>query len=133
MACFAFARQLLHGYALSVRLVFAAHDLDYRNWCVDFGGLKPVRAWLHSMFDHTLLVAEDDPALDAFRHLADAGLADLRIVPAVGCEATARAIFAHVAGFIAAETVGRVWLDEVEVAEHSGNSAIYRPAPLQVE
>lgn len=118
--------RLLHGYALSVRLVFATRDLDERNWCVDFGGLKSVKAWLHMMFDHTLLVAEDDPALGEFRRLADADLVDLRIVPAVGCEATARTIFAHVAAFVAAEAGGRVWLEEAEVSEHSGNSAVYR-------
>src|SRR3712207_1057849 len=48
---------LLHGYALSFRFVFACSELDERNWCYDFGALKPVRAWLKSMFDHTMLVA----------------------------------------------------------------------------
>ncbi len=116
---------LLHGYALSFRFVFASHALDERNWCFDFGGLKPIRAWLHEMFDHTTLVADDDPKLDEFRHLAEIGLIDLRVLPAVGCEATARYVFDHTQVFIREQTGGRVWVESVEVLEHSGNSAIY--------
>lgn len=119
--------RLLHGYALAFRLTFATDALDALNWCFDFGGLKPVRAWLHEMFDHTLLVAQDDPELPEFRRLAERGLVDLRVMPAVGCEATARQVFDHVAEFVALQTDGRVWLDEVEVREHSGNAATYRP------
>ncbi len=119
--------RLLHGYALAFRLTFATGALDARNWCFDFGGLKPVKAWLHEMFDHTLLVAADDPELAEFERLAARGLVALRVLPAVGCEGTARHVFDHVSCFVAAETDGRVWLDEVEVREHSGNSAIYAP------
>lgn len=120
--------RLLHGYALSFRFVFAATELDERNWCFDFGGLKPIRSWLHDMFDHTTLVAEDDPNLDDFRHLADAGLINLRLLPAVGCEATARHVFNHTSQFTREQTDGRVWLESVEVHEHNGNSAIYAAA-----
>jgi 6-pyruvoyltetrahydropterin/6-carboxytetrahydropterin synthase len=116
----------IHGYALSFRFVFATQTLDQRNWCMDFGGLKPVRAWLHEMFDHTLLVADDDPQLVEFERLAELGLANLRILPAVGCEAIARHVHQQVGKMIAAETAGRVWVESVEVREHSGNSAIYQ-------
>jgi 6-pyruvoyltetrahydropterin/6-carboxytetrahydropterin synthase len=117
--------RLVHGYALAFRFVFATYELDERNWCVDFGGLKPLKAWLHRMFDHTMIVAEDDPQLPAFERLAQAGLVELRVLPAVGCEATARYVFDHVSGLIAEETDARVWLETVEVREHGGNSAIY--------
>lgn len=119
--------QLLHGYALSFRLTFASSELDERHWCFDFGGLKPIKAWLHEMFDHTLLVAADDPGLPEFQRLAAGGLAELRVLPAVGCEATARHAFDHIARYVDTSTDGRVWLEEVEVREHSGNSAIYTP------
>jgi 6-pyruvoyl tetrahydropterin synthase. len=117
--------RLIHGYALAFRFVFATHELDERNWCLDFGGLKPVKAWLKHMFDHTMLVAEDDPELARFEEMHRDGLIDLRILPSVGCEATARHVFDHVADFAQRETGGRVWLESVEVKEHSGNSAIY--------
>jgi 6-pyruvoyltetrahydropterin/6-carboxytetrahydropterin synthase len=117
---------LVHGYALAFTFVFATHTLDERNWCFDFGGLKDVRKWLHDTFDHTMLVAADDPHRRTFEALARDGLADLRILPAVGCEATAKYAFDHVAAFVREETGGRVWLESVEVREHGGNSAIYQ-------
>ena len=117
--------RLVHGYALAFRFVFATHELNECNWCFDFGGMKPVKAWLKEMFDHTMVVAEDDPALDRFRQLHEDGLVDLRVMPAVGCEATARYVFEYVQRFVDHETKGRVWLESVEVKEHGGNSAIY--------
>ncbi|MCB5174825.1 6-pyruvoyl trahydropterin synthase family protein [Microvirga lenta] len=117
--------RLIHGYALAFRFVFATYELDERNWCFDFGGMKPVKAWLKDLFDHTMLVAEDDPELERFAALHRDGLVNLRVLPAVGCEATAKHVFNHVAGFVREETAGRVWLESVEVKEHGGNSAIY--------
>jgi 6-pyruvoyltetrahydropterin/6-carboxytetrahydropterin synthase len=117
--------RLVHGYALAFRFVFATRELDRCGWCFDFGGLKPVRAWLHEMFDHTMLVAADDPELPEFKRLEEKGLVDLRVLPKVGCEATAEFVFRHVARFVMEQTVGRVWLETVEVSEHGGNSALY--------
>jgi 6-pyruvoyltetrahydropterin/6-carboxytetrahydropterin synthase len=77
------------------------------------------------MFDHTLIVAEDDPHLSEFHRLSDLGLVDIRVMPQVGCEATAEFVFAHVEHFVAEQTSGRVWLDSVEVREHGANAAIY--------
>src|SRR4051812_21657212 len=117
--------RLIHGYALAFRFVFATNHLDERNWCYDFGGLKPVREWLKHMFDHTMLVAEDDPERARFEDLHRLGLVDLRLLPAVGCEATAKHVFDHVEEFARTQTGGRVWLESVEVSEHAGNSASY--------
>jgi 6-pyruvoyltetrahydropterin/6-carboxytetrahydropterin synthase len=117
--------RLMHGYALAFKFVFATHQLDERNWCFDFGGLKAVRAWLHEMFDHTLLVAEDDPHIEAFKALEREGLAAVRVLAAVGCEAIAKHVFDHVALHIHQESGARVWLESVEVREHAGNSAVY--------
>lgn len=117
--------RLIHGYALAFRFVFAASELDECNWCFDFGGLKPVKTWLHEMFDHTVLVAEDDPERAEFERLQERGLVSLRVLPAVGCEAIARLVFDHVARFVATASSGRVRLEHVDVSEHSGNSASY--------
>jgi len=117
--------KLIHGYALAFKFVFATRHLDERNWCFDFGGLKPIRAWLHEMFDHTMIVAEDDPHLATFRGMHEQGLVELRVLPAVGCEAVARHTFNHAAAFIRSATNERAWLESVEVKEHGGNSAIY--------
>jgi 6-pyruvoyltetrahydropterin/6-carboxytetrahydropterin synthase len=117
--------RLIHGYALAFRFVFATYELDERNWCFDFGGMKPVKAWLKDLFDHTMLVAQDDPELERFEAMHRDGLINLRVLPAVGCEATAKHVFDFVASFVHQETSGRVWLESVEVKEHGGNSAIY--------
>lgn len=117
--------KLLHGYALAFKFVFATYELDQHNWCYDFGGMKPVRKWLHDQFDHTLLVSEDDPELATFVELSNKGLVDLRIMPAVGCEQTARFCHEYVSDLVARETNGRVWLESVEVREHGGNSAVF--------
>jgi 6-pyruvoyltetrahydropterin/6-carboxytetrahydropterin synthase len=117
--------RLVHGYALAFHFVFATHTLDAHNWCLDFGGLKPVRAWLHEMFDHTVLIAEDDPQRAEFERLAAMDLMDVRLVQAVGCEAIAQLVFDHVSAFAHSETGGRVWLERVEVREHAGNAASY--------
>ncbi len=45
------------------------------------------------MFDHTYLVAEDDPELETFVDLAKKDLVDLRIVSATGCERFAEMAF----------------------------------------
>src|SRR5437763_777464 len=85
--------KLLHGYALSVKFVFTAEELDCRNWVVDFGSLKSLKTMLENTFDHKLLVAEDDPQLDTICALAGFGIAEVIVVPATGCEAFAQLIF----------------------------------------
>lgn len=121
--------RLIHGYALAFTFVFATDTLDHNNWCFDFGAMKPVREWLHEMFDHTMLVAVDDPARQRLEELAEAGLGDIRILPSVGCEAVARLAFDHVADYVRQAADGRVWLESVEVREHGGNAAQYSRAP----
>lgn len=117
--------RLLHGYALAFKFVVATHELDQRNWCFDFGGMKPVKAWLHDMFDHTMAAAADDPHLSLFQDMAAQGLVSLRILPAVGCEAFAYEAHCHAGRFITEQTAGRAWIESVEVREHGGNAATY--------
>lgn len=118
--------RFLHGYALAIRLEFEADELDVRNWVVDFGSLKGFKTLLENTFDHRLLVAEDDPYIGVMQSLDGAGLAQVVVVPATGCEAFAKLIF----------ECGEVWLRDngyaprvrmrsVEVREHGANSAIY--------
>ena len=119
--------QLLHGYALGFRFTFAAETLDVRGWVVDFGkdGFGVIRSWLHETFDHTLLVAADDPARGVFEKLAVAGLADLRIVPGTSCERLAEYVFEAVQVMVHEASGGRCRLHSVECLEHGANSALY--------
>jgi 6-pyruvoyltetrahydropterin/6-carboxytetrahydropterin synthase len=114
----------LHGYALAVRVEFAAGHLDERNWVVDFGALRDFKAWLEETFDHATIVAIDDPELEWFRDGAARGV--LRLVEAanVGCEAFAEAIFVKADDWLRAKGLQpRCTIASVEVREHDGNSA----------
>ena len=117
---------LLHGYAIAVKLVFEAEQLDLNGWVMDFGSLKPVKQYLADTFDHKLLVAQDDPMLDHICELAAYGIADVLVVPRIGCESFAQMIYEWVnAWMISYGYKPRVRLVSCEVAEHAGNSAIY--------
>lgn len=142
---------LLHGYSIGVKLVFESETLDDRNWVMDFGGLKAFKEWLEYMFDHTTLIAQDDPHLEDFIQLnkigggyEDKGLLDLRIVEGVGCEKFAELAFntmkaildAYKNGITYTLPNGKVFearypvgigvrLKSAEVFEHDANSAIY--------
>jgi 6-pyruvoyltetrahydropterin/6-carboxytetrahydropterin synthase len=123
--------RFLHGYALSVGFEFAADSLDANRWVVDFGSLKPIKAWLQDTFDHRTLVATDDPEFETFAALDRAGLIQMVPVPATGCEAFAELIFERTrAWLVEVGYAPRVRLARVEVREHGANSAIYRgPQP----
>jgi 6-pyruvoyltetrahydropterin/6-carboxytetrahydropterin synthase len=120
----------LHGYAIEVKLVFASDTLDERNWVQDFGGLKDVKKFLEETFDHTCVVAEDDPKLALFQAMHDQQMIQLVILPAVGCEKFAEYIFRYIEQFIPA--VGKL-LESVEVREHQGNSASVHRKDLKPE
>ena len=76
----------LHGYSLAFTFTFGCDELDNKNWAVDFGGLKPLKAWLEDSFDHKLCLDKDDPHLEKFRELEALDLADIRIFDGVGAE-----------------------------------------------
>lgn len=116
----------LHGYKLDAKFWFCGSSLDDKNWIVDFGGLKELKKQLQNQFDHTLVVAADDPLLPLFNQLHAAGGCDLRIMPdGVGIERTAEYCFKVADAHVRAVTNGRCWVQKVEVFEHELNSAIY--------
>ena len=125
----------LHGYGVSFKLYFEG-ELDDRNWVWDFGGMKRAKGkidgktpkeWFDFMFDHTFIVAEDDPYLESFKRMAEAGVAQIRVIPATGAERFAKYIYDKVNPFIEEETNGRVSIAKVEFREHNKNNAIYVP------
>lgn len=118
--------RFIHGYALAFEFCFAAEELDVRNWVVDFGGLKGLKAILEDTFDHKLVVAEDDPQLDYFKQGKELGVLDLVIVPAGGCERFAQMVFEVTEQWLLdAGFAPRCRLVSVQVKEHGANSAIY--------
>lgn len=116
-----------HGYDLEFEATFEATHLDARNWVVDFGSLKSFKGWLEKMFDHTSLVAEDDPQLEWFKKAHELKVKDIRVVTATGCEATARLCFEYMEMWLQDNGYfPRVRLVKFEVREHEGNSAYVR-------
>lgn len=123
----------LHGYAVSFKVTFEG-ELDEKNWVWDFGGMKRAttriegmnaKAWLAYMFDHTTIIAEDDPDLLLFEGLAQRNIIQLRVIPATGAERFAEYIYDNLNKFVMAETDGRVRITQVEFMENGKNSAIY--------
>ena len=123
----------LHGYGVSFKVWFEG-DLDHRNWVWDFGGMKRAKgtidgiqpkAWMDHMFDHTTIIAEDDPELEMFQELYQREVIQLRILPSVGAEQFAKYVFEKINQFIHEETNGRVKVRKVEFREHNKNSVIY--------
>lgn len=130
----------LHGYALKFKITFASNTLDEKNWVMDFGLMKNLRFkhrtdgheyfgdWMKWMFDHTTVVAQDDPFLGQFMKLNINAVfhppIDLRTVEAVGCERFAKMVF-EILQYC--KFPPHVKIESVECIENDSNSAIYHP------
>jgi 6-pyruvoyltetrahydropterin/6-carboxytetrahydropterin synthase len=126
--------QFLHGYGVSFKVWFEG-ELDERNWVWDFGGMKRAKgtidgmnpkAWMDYMFDHTTIVAEDDPNINLFKAMDESNIIQLRILPAVGAEQFSNYLWVKLNNFIQEETDGRVRVIQVEFKEHEKNTAFYK-------
>ena len=115
--------QFIHGYRLTADITFEADELDERNWVADFGGLKDLKNDLEGTFDHKLVVAIDDPQLELLKSLDEAGVAEVVILPAVGCERFAEYVLKKADDFINKATEGRVRVKSVQINEHEKNFA----------
>jgi 6-pyruvoyltetrahydropterin/6-carboxytetrahydropterin synthase len=135
--------KFLHGYGVSFKVWFEG-ELDERNWVWDFGGMKRAKgtidgmnpkAWMDYMFDHTTIVAEDDPYLETFKQMNNEGIIQLRIIPAVGAEQFSNYLWVKLNNFVQEETDGRVRVVQVEFREHEKNTAFYKEdvKPLDVQ
>jgi len=129
---------LIHGYALSVKLHFGTNRLDVRHWAADYGGMGELRERLEDQFDHVLLVAEDDPELPVLLELGKKGLAKVNVLPRLGCESIAELIYEYINTVFIPDMWGpgeadRLWCYRVEVRETATNMAFvegHRP-PLK--
>lgn len=126
----------LHGYSISFEVVFGCYHLDERNWVFDFGGMKRAKTlidgmlpeqWMKFMFDHTVLVAKDDPEIEKFRELSKNKVIQLRELENVGCEKFAQYFYEKLDKFIRTETNNRCFIVSVKCKEHEKNSATYNP------
>jgi len=125
--------RFVHGYGISFKVYFEG-ELDERNWVWDFGGMKRAKtlidgkqpkAWMDYMFDHTMIIAEDDPEVKAFKQMDAAGVAQVRVIPATGAEKFAEYIYNKLNEFVKTETDNRVRVIKVKFMEHGKNAAYY--------
>ena len=125
--------RFVHGYGISFKVYFEG-DLDERNWVWDFGGMKRAKTqidgkspkdWMDYMFDHTMVIAEDDPWKEAFLQMEEAGVAQVRVIPATGAEKFAEFVFNKINEFVQTETENRVKVVKVKFMEHGKNAAYY--------
>lgn len=115
----------IHGYAFSFHVEFSTNELDARNWCVDYGSLRPLKDKLEEWFDHAMLVAEDDPLKEHLLKLGELGLAKITLVEKTGCEGLADFLYDYInEQFLPTYGYGdRVWCTRVEVRETDNNMA----------
>ncbi len=125
--------RFVHGYGISFKVYFEG-ELDERNWVWDFGGMKRAKtlidgkqpkAWMDYMFDHTMIIAADDPEVQAFQQMDAVGVAQVRIIPATGAEKFAEYIYNKLNEFVKTETDNRVRVTKVKFMEHGKNAAYY--------
>ena len=125
--------RFVHGYGISFKVYFEG-ELDERNWVWDFGGMKRAKtlidgkqpkAWMDYMFDHTMIIAADDPEVKAFQQMDAVGVAQVRIIPATGAEKFAEYIYNKLNEFVKTETDNRVRVTKVKFMEHGKNAAYY--------
>jgi 6-pyruvoyltetrahydropterin/6-carboxytetrahydropterin synthase len=119
---------MIHGYSFSMKFFFGTNELDVRNWVADYGGLKELKQILKDQFDHTLLVAEDDPEMDIYKELEKRKMAQLTVLPKLGCEGLADLLYKYVNGVYIPDMWGqveadRLWCFRVEVRETQSNMA----------
>mgnify|MGYP001228724749 FL=1 len=115
----------IHGYSREFIFHFDAKERDEHGWVVGFGDLKPLKEWLDYMFDHTLLIASDDPEIELFKKMDEQGICDLRTLPDNSIEGCAKFILEYVNKLLLNITKGRSRCFKVEVRENDKNSASY--------
>ncbi len=113
---------LIHGYALGFEITFESSRLNEQNWVIDFGDLGLLKKYLKETFDHTTVIAHDDPEYETFLMLDNLNLIDLRVIDNVGCEVFAEEVFNFCKLHFEDD---RVKVRSVKVFEHGSNSAVF--------
>jgi len=124
-------RFFLHGYERAFDIEFACAETDpATGLVVDDGTLKEVRTALRHQFDHTTLVAVDDPQRDLFELLADRGVIDLRIMDDTAMAGSAAWVFETVERIVGPATAGRVWVSRTKARESRNSMVTLTAAPV---
>lgn len=125
---------LIHGHNWSFVVHFTADKLDNNGFVVDFGDIRFIKLILNGMFDHALVLNQNDPKLSFLRQTLASEFANITVVPNCGAEGLAKLVHAVVNEELAAEKpwdVAKRGLRcfSVVVKEDSKNSATYTKDP----
>jgi len=116
----------VHGYSRSFHFVFGVQTFTKEGFAVDYGDLGELKDHLDYMYDHTLILDENDPFMADFRKLEANGACDIRTQPmGPGMEGTAHYLCEWADSYIRKKTKGRAWVVSVEARENDKNSSIY--------
>lgn len=116
---------LIHGHNWSFDITFEG-ERDRNGFIFDFGKLRDLRATFTELFDHKLLLNEDDPLKEDICKFLDAHkLSNVTLVKDCSCEGIAELVFNLASVFVRNETKGRVEIVRVTVCESSTNMATY--------
>ena len=111
----------IHGYSLGFKIVLESPTLNINNWVYDFGNFTFLDKWLSENFDHTLLIAKDDPEFDLLMSLNDRA-AKIVVLDKVSCESFAEMTYKFIEKELASKNIKVV---SVDVSEHGSNAASY--------
>jgi len=114
----------IHGYSLGFTVTIGSDKLNEQNWVYDFGDFNFLEDWLREHFDHTLLVAINDPYKDEIKSLDKNKIARIVEVPEISCEKFAEMTFKFIDNHFNVNGYN-VKVLSVEVSEHPGNTAGY--------
>ena len=118
----------VHGENWTFHITFAAEKLDEIGFVVDFGGLKGLKMKMDKMFDHVLLIDEDDPERKFFEDMHERGLTDIRFVPSASAEGLCKYVFDVADQYVKALTHERAWVEQVITEEDTKNIATLKRA-----
>lgn len=124
---------LIHGHNWSFDIVFTCQILDKCGFVIDVGRLQPLKDFLTTTFDHTLLLNHEDPmvsAKDGFFDKLSSSYANIVLVPNCGMEGLSRLVFEQ-GNYVLRESFAQdvaergLMIVEVTCWEDSKNSATY--------
>ena len=111
----------LHGYSLGFKITLQSPILDTNNWVYDFGNFSFLENWLTQNFDHTLLVAKNDPEKEMLM-LLNNKVARVIELEKISCEYFAEMTFRYIDNHLSNIDVEVI---SVQVSEHGSNAGIY--------
>lgn len=124
-------RFFLHGCERTFDVEFACAETEPGSGLVVEGDVvAEIRATLRYQFDHTTLIAADDPQRDLFELLAERGVIDLRVMDNTGLEGSAAWVFETAERIVALATGGRVWVSRIEAGESRNNVVTLTAGPV---